>query len=129
MLFVLVAICAIITTFTVSRYYLAKTRLVEAEIEKVIARKFSTSEKVLELKWLQEENGVMRNLLLDLVENENLIPISQSERSRSELLRLRAAKVQRYREILAESVHFLNRREAEFAGERPKSSIGVERRA
>ncbi|WP_105435719.1 hypothetical protein [Neorhizobium tomejilense] len=69
MLFVLVAICAVVTTFTVSRYYLSKTRLVETEIEKVIARKFSTSERALELGKLKEENAVMRNLLLDLVEN------------------------------------------------------------
>lgn len=72
MLFVLVAICAIVTTFTVTRYYLAKTRLVETEIEKVIARRFSTSEKAMELSKLSEENSVMRNLLLDLVENETL---------------------------------------------------------
>lgn len=114
MLFVLVAVCAIITTFTVSRYYMTKTRLVEADIEKVIARKFSTSEKALELKRLQEENVVMRNLLLDLVENETLIPMSQSDRSKNELTHLRAAKVQRYREILAESAYFLNRGESDL---------------
>lgn len=129
MLFVAVAVCAIITTFTVSRYHLAKTRLVEAEIEKVIARQFPTSERALELGKLREENSVMRNLLLDLVENETLIPMSQSDRSTSELSQLRAAKVQRYREILSESVHFLNaHRPTEFVLKPATSHIDVDRK-
>lgn len=129
MLSILVAVCAIVTTFTVSRYYLSRTRLVETEIEKVIARKFSTSERALELGKLREENAVMRNLLLDLVENETLMPISRADRSKADFLHLKATKVQRYREILAESVHFLQRRATDYVPEPASSPVGGERRS
>lgn len=107
MLYVLMAISIFIATFFVSRHYAIKTRLVEREIDKVIARRLAGSDYVLELSRLREENTVMRNLLLDLVENETDIPASQPKASQAELAKLRDAKMQRYREILAESVHVL----------------------
>lgn len=107
MLYVLIALSAIVATFFICRYYAAKTRLVEQEIEKAIARKFLESGKFAELTKVHEENAVMRNLLLDLLENEAILPISQSATSHEDLVKMKTTKIQRYREIIAESRHFL----------------------
>lgn len=90
-----------------TRHHAIKTRLVEEEIDKVIASKLAASDYLLELSRLREENAVMRNLLMDLVENESESPMSQPNASKEDLLRSRNTKVQRYREILAESLHVL----------------------
>ena len=127
MFYVIVAICALVTTFFVCRYYAAKTLVAEKDIEKVIASKFASSGKAIELAKIREENAVMRNLLLDLLENEAVLPMHHSSVSKDDLIRMKTAKIQRYREILAESHHVLQRREAShvLAG---SSSIGVDRR-
>ena len=67
---------------------------------------------VIELAELREENAVMRNLLLDLLENEAVFPVQSAPPSRVDLRRMGAAKVQRYREILAESRYVLQQRGA-----------------
>lgn len=113
MLYVLIAICVVIATLFISRHYAIKTRLNEKQIDKVIARKLAATDYVLELSRLREENAVMRNLLLDLVENEAHIPVSQPSASQADLAALRNTKVQRYREILAESLHVLQQRDSQ----------------
>jgi len=113
MLYVLIAMSAIVASFFVCRYYAAKTRLVEKDIEKAIARRAATSDKVVELARIREENAVMRNLLLDLLENETSLPISHTAAAHDDLVRLKISKIQRYREIIAESQHFLRRSEAD----------------
>lgn len=107
MFYVLISLCIVVATLFLARHHAIKTRLVEKEIEKVIARKLAASDYALELSRLREENAVMRNLLLDLVENEAQIPVLQPNVSQADLVTLRNTKVQRYREILAESLHFL----------------------
>lgn len=75
MIYIIFALCALVATFFACRYYAAKTLLVEHEIDKAIARRFSSSQKALELAKLREENVVIRNLLLDLLENEAAFPV------------------------------------------------------
>ena len=118
MLYVIVAICALVITFYVCRYYATKTLPLEQDIEKAIARKFATSSKAIELAKLQEENAVMRNLLLDLLENEAALPIQRASVSQDDLVRMKTVKIQRYREILAESQHVLRHRNASSLSER-----------
>ncbi len=122
MLYVLVAMSAIVAAMFICRYYAAKTRLVEKEIEKAIARRVATSDKVVEFARIREENAVMRNLLLDLLENEASLPVTQSGASPDDVSRLKFAKIQRYREILAESQHFVRQSEATVILERAQLS-------
>lgn len=65
MIYIVIALCALVTTFFACRYYATKILLVEHDIDKAIARKFESSGKAIELAKLREENAVMRNLLLD----------------------------------------------------------------
>ncbi|WCJ64993.1 hypothetical protein [Agrobacterium tumefaciens] len=112
MIYIIFALCALVATFFACRYFAAKTLLVEQEIDKAIARRFLSSEKALELAKLREENAVIRNLLLDLLENEADFPVQPATVSKDDLRRMSVAKIQRYREILAESRHLLQQREA-----------------
>lgn len=62
MIYIVIALCALVTAFFACRYYAAKILLVEHDIDKAIARKFEASGKAIELAKLREENAVMRNL-------------------------------------------------------------------
>lgn len=128
MFYVLIAICALAATIFICRYFAAKTLMVEKDIEKAIAQKFASSSKAIELANLREENAVMRNLLLDLLENEAVLPVHQASISRDDLVRMKTTKIQRYREILAESHHVLKRREVAAVAEPFNSSFKAERR-
>lgn len=112
MIYIIFALCALVATFFACRYFAAKTLLVEQEIDKAIERRFLSREKALELAKLREENAVIRNLLLDLLENEADFPVQPATVSKDDLRRMSVAKIQRYREILAESRHLLQQREA-----------------
>ena len=127
MIYILFALCALVTTFFACRYYAARTLLAEHDIDKAIARRFASSGKAIELAKLREENAV-RNLLLDLLENEAAFPVQQANFSKDDLSRMKAAKIQRYREILAESRHVLQQREAMTVFEHSSSLKGGERR-
>ncbi|MBB4349277.1 hypothetical protein [Aliirhizobium cellulosilyticum] len=120
MFYVLIALCVVVATLFFARHHAIKTRFVEKEIDKVIARKLAASDYALELSRLREENAVMRNLLLDLIENEAHIPVSQPNASQADLATLRNTKIQRYREILAESLHFLQ----QHNGQRIPAPVG-----
>lgn len=112
MIYIVIALCALVTAFFACRYYATKTLLVEHDIDKAIARKFESSGKAIELAKLREENAVIRNLLLDLLENEVAFPMQQATVPMDDLFRMKATKIQRYREILAESRHVLQQGEA-----------------
>lgn len=125
MIYILFALCALVTTFFACRYYAARTLLAEHDIDKAIARRFASSGKAIELAKLREENAVIRNLLLDLLENEAAFPVQQANFSKDDLSRMKAAKIQRYREILAESRHVLQQREAMTVFEHSSSLKGA----
>ncbi|NSY51919.1 hypothetical protein G6M81_02320 [Agrobacterium tumefaciens] len=128
MIYIVIALCALVTAFCACRYYAAKILLVEHDIDKAIARKFESSGKAIELAKLREENAVMRNLLLDLLENEVAFPVQQASVSVDDLFRMKATKIQRYREILAESRHVLQQREASQVSGLSSSLKSTERR-
>jgi len=97
------AFCVLTSTYFVGRFYAAKTRLVEKAIEETIERKLSTSPISTELYRLREENGVMRNLLIDMVENEASLADATTM---SEVERTRAtnARTLRRREVFGEAI-------------------------
>jgi len=103
-LLLLASICAI----AVFRYIAAKTRLAEKSIDEAIAKRLYASPLMSELRDLRELNGVMRNLLMDLVEAEDIKPQSPSSRvSANERKRLYSIREERRREIYAETLVLL----------------------
>jgi hypothetical protein len=72
MFYFIVGFCAILLTISLMEYLNAKKRLVDHEIEGVIARKLRNRQdnQTIEVLNLREACGVMRNLLMDIAENE-----------------------------------------------------------
>ncbi|WP_426231729.1 hypothetical protein [Pararhizobium sp. DWP3-4] len=106
MLYLILAMSAIICTFFIGRFFAAKTRLVEKAIDDIVVRKLSNSRTNIELSRLREQNGVMRNLLIDMLENEGPV-VSAVAKTPSEQDRAAKARVQRRREIFGEAVFAL----------------------
>ena len=113
MLYLLPALFVIACAIYVGRYYVIKARLTQAVLDEAIARKLSTSPLNLEVMHLREQNMVMRNLLLDMVENEASFETNQPK---TEQARAFSARIQRRREIFGEAVFVLQQ------GERPQAS-------
>lgn len=111
MFYVVLGLCAVIVTFFVARYFAVKTRLVEKTINETIARKLLTSKHSAELHRLREENGVMRNLLADMLENEASVTAVNQKVSSTEKQRIVGAIAQRRREIFAEAMYTLQHSE------------------
>jgi hypothetical protein len=114
LLFVLGA-CAVALTFAAISLMAAKRRLVDHEIDAVIARKLETrrdamAEEVLDLR---EANGVMRNLLMDIAENEATANIVH-DLPEQVTTRIASTRVARRRELLAETEAVLR---ASYAGD------------
>ncbi len=103
MLSSVIALCAVVVTFSIARYFVAKSRLVDTKLDEIISQKLSQSEYVRELSRLREENGVMRNLLIDMVENEAL-PTDTAKMSEPERTRVMKARIQRRREVFGEAL-------------------------
>lgn len=107
-LYLCLALCAMSLTFSVGRYLSAKTRLVQKTIDETIARKLSVSPIKIELARLKEENGVMRNLLTDMVENETSLA-QASYMSEADKARAIDSRTSRRREIFGEALLALRR--------------------
>jgi hypothetical protein len=103
MLVLVLAACAVVFTFAAVGLMAAKKRLVEQQIEEIVARKLASRREALtvEVLDLREANGVMRNLLIDIAENEataravNDVPAEV-------LTRITENRLVRRRELLAE---------------------------
>jgi hypothetical protein len=106
MLYLSLSLSIIVCAFFVARFLAAKTRLVEKDIDATIARKLSTSPVSAEMRRLTEENGVLRNLLIDMVENEASVPRQTSETANEVKLAIEA-RTRRRREIFGEAVFTL----------------------
>lgn len=106
MLYLCLAFCAMFLIFSVGRYLAARTRLVEKTIQETIARKLSVSPINIELARLKEENGVMRNLLIDMVENETSIS-QTTQMSTADKARAEKSRRLRRREIFGEAIFTL----------------------
>jgi hypothetical protein len=107
MFYLVLGLCTVIMTFSIARYFAVKTRLVEKTINETIARKLLTSKHSAELHRLREENGIMRNLLMDMVENEASVAAVNQNISSAEKQRIVGAIGQRRREIFAEAMYTL----------------------
>jgi hypothetical protein len=104
MLMVIAAISFILVAVLAARWLMAKVRLTERSIDEVIARRLRSSPAMAEMRDLRELNGVMRNLLTDMVENEGLASSrTDGELAPAERKRLLASRDARRREIYAEA--------------------------
>jgi hypothetical protein len=107
MLNLVLIICTLICAFFIARYFVFKTQVSEKGAADVIARKLKTSPVMAELSRLTEENMVMRNLLIDMVENETSGPSSTAHLQRVERERLFMVAKQRRREIVGEAIYLI----------------------
>jgi len=108
MLYLCLALCTMFLTFSVGRYLSARTRLVEKTIDETIARKLSESPIKIGLARMKEENGVMRNLLIDMVENETSLS-QTTHMSKVDKARAENSRRLRRREIFGEAIFTLQR--------------------
>jgi hypothetical protein len=114
--YMILALCAVVSTFFLARLVAAKTRLVEKAIEDTIARKLSIAAPKIELDRLREENGVMRNLLIDMVENEGASGSAKSQMSAAESKQAMNVRMQRRREIFGEAIYLLQQTDKSRSG-------------
>ncbi|KQV83167.1 hypothetical protein [Rhizobium sp. Root1220] len=110
MLYLFLALCVLTCTVFIGRFFTAKTRLVEKTIEEMIERKLSTSPMNVELARLREANGVMRNLLIDIVESEASLA-DATNMSQIEMTRATKARAMRRREVFGEAILVLQQTE------------------
>lgn len=103
MLFLVLGACAVALTFAGVSLLAAQKRLVEQQIHEIVARKLVASRDALavEVLDLREENGVMRNLLLDIAENEATANVV-NDLPEQILTRISSNRIARRRELLAE---------------------------
>ena len=100
------SLCAMVCTFFITRFFAVKTRLVEKNIDAAIVRKLSTAPVNVELDNLREQNLVMRNLLIDMLENEGTVALVATT-TPAEQERAIKARIHRRREIFGEAVFAL----------------------
>ncbi|MDB5551951.1 MAG: uncharacterized protein JWL86_1935 [Rhizobium sp.] len=103
MLFFVFGACAVALTFAAINLMAAKKRLVDHEIDQVIAEKLVTQRDAMtvELLDLRETNGVMRNLLMDIAENEATAKVV-NDLPEDVMTRIATNRAARRRELLAE---------------------------
>ena len=115
LLFVLGA-CAIALTVAAVSFLMTKKRLVDQQINQVISQKLMTrrDQLTVEVLDLREENGVMRNLLLDIAENEATANVVH-DLPEDVITRIASTRVARRRELLAEVEAVIRSSETEDA--------------
>ena len=128
MLAVIVSVCASICAIVYIRYYALKTRLTEKSIDEAIARRLQASPLMAEVRDLRELNAVMRNLLIDIVEAEDMKPQSAiGEISQQERKRLVSIRETRRREIYAEALVVLRQADVSAPGTTVERAHGNQR--
>lgn len=101
-----IVLCILVATYFFARYYVLKALLMSNDLDKVIADKLAQTDHRRLVARLEEENSIMRNLLLDMVENNTNTRILTAE-SPMEKSRLQADRMSRNREIVAEAAFVL----------------------
>lgn len=103
MLYVVLVGCAVVLTFAAVGLIAAQRRLVEQRISDIVAKKLAGSRETLaaEVRVLREENGVMRNLLMDIAENEATAKVG-SDLPEHVTTRIAENRVARRRALLGE---------------------------
>lgn len=104
MLVLLLAVCAIALTIAAVSLLAAKKRLVEQQIADIVTRKLAAGRDALcaDAAILREENGVLRNLLMDIAENEATARVIANAPEEVKT-RIAATRAARRRELLAET--------------------------
>lgn len=102
-----ISLAALVSAVFFARYMMAKTRLAEENIDSVLRRKLNGNKDLRDTKRLREEASVMRNLVLDIIENEsslmgisNLTPYEEKKRRLD-------ARTARRRELFGEAMILL----------------------
>lgn len=103
--YLILTLCAVVCTFFIARFYAVRTRLAEKAIDDVIGHRLKASPLIGELERLKEESGVMRNLLIDMIENEVSVPPASIAATEAERARAIIVARQRRREIVGEAIH------------------------
>ncbi|MBB6488803.1 hypothetical protein [Rhizobium lusitanum] len=98
-------LCAVVCTFVIARFFAVRTRLAEKAIDRVIDQRLRASPLIGELERLKEDNGVMRNLLIDMIENEVSVPPANIAATQAERAHAIIVARQRRREIVGEAIH------------------------
>lgn len=103
MLYVILSACAVVLTFAAVGLLAAQKRLVDQQIDELVSRKLASGREAMavEILDLKEANGVMRNLLIDIAENEAPAG-ARAELPAEVTTRLVADRDIRRRELLAE---------------------------
>lgn len=113
MFYIVLSLCAVALTFFAARYLAHKARLVENNINEVVARKLLDGQHIEELSRLREDVGVTRNLLLDMVENEaSLVGITEKTPADERTRRVNA-RTRRRRELFGEALAILQKTKTE----------------
>lgn len=104
MIYVVLGIVVLIVAFAACRHLASRVHLADNDL--LEARELLEDLRADEIDHLKEENAVMRNLLLDFVENEASLaniscPMERSLRGRS--------RIARRRELFGEAVVFLDK--------------------
>ena len=100
----IVGFCAILITISLMEFLGARKRLIDQQLGEIISRKLRSRKDALsvEILNLREANSVMRNLLMDIAENEASAN-HVTERTPEEIgTRLLSGRIVRRRELVAE---------------------------
>ena len=103
MLYAFLGLCALIGATALCRFLIARIRALDCNIRELEARRLLGANEVENLK---EENAIMRNLLLDIIENETSLANCNSAAERT--LRSKQRTVRR-RELFGEAVVLLDK--------------------
>lgn len=106
MLILVAAIFVIVSSALAARYYISRTQVAEKNIDEIIARRLAVSPMRMQLEQLKEENTILRNLVLDMVENETSVAGVDNEADKHRALKARSL---RRREIFGEAIFMLRR--------------------
>lgn len=103
MVVVIASACIVVLTFAAVSLLAAKKRLVEQQIDEIVARKLASGRDAMTAQILDlgEANSVMRNLLIDIAENEASADI-RADLPEGVMTRIVADRTVRRRELLAE---------------------------
>ncbi len=99
-----VGFCAVLITVSLMEYLNAKKRLVDHKLDQIIAKKLMThrDRQAIEILNLREACGVMRNLLLDIAENEASLDAVSARTPDDIKTKLISSRNARRRELCAE---------------------------
>lgn len=106
MLYAFLGLVALFGTLAVCRFVAAKANMSDCERHELDARRLMGDLRADDVQHLREENAIMRNLLLDMIENEASLfdvmdPCERTRRSK--------ARAARRRELFGEAVVLLDK--------------------